>query len=63
MNVFRHRAFFELSITECISNQEGNAYHEHDDDYLQLVANVIAMMFLHVRPMVSCHQLVHFLDF
>lgn len=51
----------QLSVTESIEQQEGYSDDEHDDNYLQLVAEAVRLVVVGMRAMVCSDQLVHLL--
>lgn len=53
----------QLSIAESIEQQEGYSDDEHDDNYLQLVAETVRLVMIGVGTMMGCDQLVHLLYF
>lgn len=53
----------QLSIAESIEQQEGYSDDEHDDNYLQLVAETVRLVMIGVGTMMGRDQLVHLLYF
>ena len=51
----------QLPVAESIKQQEGYSYDEHDDNYLQLVAETVRLVVVGMGAMMGSDQLVHLL--
>ena len=51
----------QLAITESIKQQKGNTNDQHDDNNLQLIAQMVSLVMVYMRTMVRSDQLIHLL--
>lgn len=51
----------EFPVTERIEQQEGYPDDEHDDNYFQLVAEMVRLVMVSMGAVVRCYQFIHLL--